>query len=200
MDDRRIIELFLRRDESALRLAQSEYGASLKRIALSVTGDEGVAEECLNDAWLEAWNRIPPNEPYGYLYAFLARIVRCRSIDRMDRENAKKRSAVTTELTQELEDCLPSAVDVHDEAEARRLMRSVNAFLGGLSQKKRSVFLRRYWFFDPIESIAERCGMNAGAVKMTLMRTRRKLWEHLQKEGFAVCPDQGPKGENDEQQ
>lgn len=31
------------------------------------------AEECENDTYLEAWNRIPPHDPTDYLYAFLAR-------------------------------------------------------------------------------------------------------------------------------
>lgn len=184
MDDRRIIELFLRRDESALELAEREYGAGLRRIALGITGDEAIAEECLNDARLAAWNRIPPNEPYGYLYAFLARIVRCGAINRMEREHAQKRSAAMTELTRELEECLPSAVNVENEVAARQLMRSINAFLSGLPKKKRVMFIRRYWFFDSEKQIAELMGTSVGSVKMTLMRVRKQLWERLEKEGF----------------
>ena len=189
MDERRIIELFLRRDESALELAQKEYGAGLKRIALAITSDAGVAEECLNDAWLEAWKRIPPNEPYGHLYAFLARIVRCGAINRMERENAQKRSAAMTELTRELEECLPSKVSVENEVETKQLMRSVNDFLRGLPQRRRGIFIRRYWFFDSEKRIAELFGMSLGSVKMTLMRIRKKLWEHLEREGFTEGSD-----------
>lgn len=185
LDDKRITDLFLARDESALALTQEEYGAALKRIALAVTGDPELADECLNDALFEAWNRIPPAEPYGYLYAFLARIVRFRAINRMEREHALKRSAVMTELTRELEECLPSAANVQLEAESNEFMRSVNAFLASLPAKKRSIFVRRYWFLDPVKRIAELMGTSEGTVKMTLARLRKKLREHLEKEGFA---------------
>ena len=200
MDDKKITDLFLARDESALRLAEEEYGAELRRIALAVTGDRGLADECLNDALLEAWNRIPPAEPYGYLHAFLARIVRFRAINRVEKENALKRSAAMTELTHELEECLPSAVNVQLEAESNEFMRSVNAFLAALPAMKRRLFVRRYWFLDSVKSLAELFGMSEGAVKMTLLRLRKKLRQHLEKEDFAVdaaAQDADPKGEND---
>ena len=184
LDDGKITDLFLERDESALALVQEKYGAALKRIALAVTGDPELAEECLNDALFEAWNRIPPAEPYGYLYAFLARIVRYRAINRMERENALKRSAVMTELTRELEECLPSAANVQLEAESSEFIRCVNAFLALLPARKRNIFVRRYWFFDSVKRIAELTGSSEGTVKMTLLRLRKKLREHLEKEGF----------------
>lgn len=198
MEGRMITELFLKRDESALELACREYGAGLRRIALAITGDEGMAEECLNDALLEAWQRIPPNRPYDYLYAYLARIVRCGAINRMNKESAQKRSAAFTELTHELEECLPSAVNVENEVEARQLMHSVNEFLGGLSERRRGIFIRRYWFFDSEKRIAELFGISVGSVKMTLNRVRKKLLEHLEKEGLTAEQTDKPKGKSNE--
>lgn len=200
MKDKEITDLFLARDETALELVEAEYGAALSRIALAVTGDAGIAEECLNDALLEAWNRIPPAEPYGYLYAFLARIVRFRAINRAEKENALKRSAAMTELTREMEECLPGEENVQLEIESNEFMRSVNEFLALLPARKRKLFVRRYWFFDSVKSIAELSGMSEGAVKMTLLRLRKKLRDHLEKEGFAEereRQDADPKGEND---
>ena len=63
MDDTRIVELFYSRDEIAIAAAAEKYGARLRAIARGVLGDDGAAEECVNDAWLEAWNRIPPHAP-----------------------------------------------------------------------------------------------------------------------------------------
>ena len=125
MNDREIIDLFLERSEDAISRASAEYGERLRRVALGVTGDPGIAEECVNDAYLEAWNRIPPDKPYGYLFAYLGRIVRFSAINRMEREKAQKRSAVLVELTDELADCLPSKADAANEVEAKRLTRSI---------------------------------------------------------------------------
>lgn len=107
------MELFLARDESALSEASSQYGARLMSIAMGVVGDRAAAEECVNDAYLKAWNSIPPNRPYGYLFSYLGRIVRCTAIDRAEHERAQKRGAPVTELTRELSECIPADVVRH---------------------------------------------------------------------------------------
>lgn len=186
MDDRSIVELFLAREERAIELTEAEYGQRLGRIALGITGDERTAEECVNDALFEAWNRIPPSEPYEYLFPFLGRIVRCIAINRAEKERAQKRSAAITELTRELEECLPSGADVQSEAEGRELTRVIEAFLQGLPEEKRNMFIRRYWYFDSVERIAELSGKSSGSVKMLLMRLRKKLAEHLERNGWEI--------------
>ena len=46
------------------------------------------------------------------------------------------------------------------------------------------MFLRRYWYAEPLADIAARYGMSEGAVKASLFRTRQKLRDHLEKEGL----------------
>ena len=58
LDDREIVSLFFRREESALSYTAEKYGGRLKKLSLGITGDRLTAEECENDTYLEAWNRI----------------------------------------------------------------------------------------------------------------------------------------------
>lgn len=44
----------------------------------------------------------------------------------------------------------------------------------------------RYWYFDSVEDIAKRFGFGQSKVKMMLFRTRKKLKEILEKEGYQV--------------
>ena len=86
MEDSEIVQLFLNRDESAIRFSSEKYGARLRVLALGITEDLQTAEECENDTYLQAWKLIPPNEPRTYLYAFLARITRhLRTVSREKR-------------------------------------------------------------------------------------------------------------------
>ena len=62
-EDSRIVEMFFARDERAISAVSDKYGAALRRIAMNILGDDGLAEECENDAYLKAWNTIPPNDP-----------------------------------------------------------------------------------------------------------------------------------------
>ncbi|MBQ3868937.1 MAG: RNA polymerase subunit sigma-70, partial [Clostridia bacterium] len=63
MEDKKITELFIRRDGSAVKYAAEKYGAYLHATARNILGDERDAEECVNDAYMAAWNSIQPNEP-----------------------------------------------------------------------------------------------------------------------------------------
>ena len=60
MTDEEIIELYFRRDPSAIRRTQEKYGMYLRAIASNILCDERDAEECENDAYLELWNAVPP--------------------------------------------------------------------------------------------------------------------------------------------
>ena len=108
MEDSRIVDLYIQRNESAVTETSRKYGTFLRSIAQRITGDKPTAEECENDAYLEAWNTIPPHEPRSYLAAYLSRIVRNISLNRCVERRSLKRSATVCALTDELEMCLPS--------------------------------------------------------------------------------------------
>ena len=50
----------------------------------------------------------------------------------------------------------------------------------------RNVFIRKYYFFDSIEEIAERFGFTESKVKNMLFHTRNKLKNYLIKEGVEI--------------
>lgn len=184
MDDSTIVDLFLLRDESAISFVKEKYGAGIRSIARRVLGDEGAAEECENDTYLEAWSRIPPHEPREYLFAFLSRIARAKALNRAKALSAAKRGAELVALTDELEGMLRSSEDIAGEAMANELARSVSGFLRSMPEEKRRVFVRRYWHMESIPQIAERYGMNVSKVKSLLFRARNELRKHLEKEGY----------------
>ena len=108
MNDGDIVNLFLDRDEKALRVVADQYGKRLHGVSFRITRDRETSEECVNDTYLEAWHRIPPSEPRNYLKAFLYKIVRAKSLIRIIHDHRLKRQAYVDELTTELEQCIPS--------------------------------------------------------------------------------------------
>ncbi len=186
MEDGQIVDLFLARDETAIRRSAEKYGLRLRGLALHIVREAQTAEECENDAYLAAWNAIPPNDPRGYLYAFLARIVRNIALNRCRDRGRLKRDAFVTELSREMEECLPAPDDLESRLDDMALREALNGFLGTLGEEKRNVFLRRYWFLDTVPEIAKRFGMGQSKVKTMLFRTRNQLREYLEKEGYIV--------------
>lgn len=186
MDDGAIVDLYLRRDESAIVRTAEKYGSRLRALAAGVTGDLQTAEECENDAYWEAWRSIPPHEPRDYLYAFLARIARHAALDRCREQARLKRAAHVIQLSAELEQCLPAPDDLGCRLDAIALGEAINGFLSTLSREKRAMFLRRYWYLDSISAIASRFGCSQGRVKTTLFRVRAKLRDYLKQEGYTL--------------
>lgn len=186
MKDTEIVELYIKRDESAVRETNEKYGRKLYKMAYSVLSDKETAEECVNDALLKAWNSIPPNEPREYLLAYLLRITRQIALNRLKASSAIKRSAEFTELTKEMEECLPSGDSVADEVEEKELKEAINRFLDGLTKEKSDVFIRRYWFFDSISEIAKRMGFTKSKVKTMLFRIREELKQYLKDLGCNI--------------
>ena len=180
MDDSRIVELYLSRDESAISLTSEKYGKRLREIAYGIVNDPQTAEECENDTYLSAWQSIPPNRP-ECLSAFLAGITRNLSMKRLREKKAARRGGGERAVPiHELEECLPDDRDMKSDDIAEAL----NAFLGELGETERNVFVLRYWYCLSIKDVAEKYGFGRSKVKMMLLRSREKLTECLKKRGI----------------
>lgn len=184
MEDSKIIALYWLRNENAIRETDRVYGRKLHTLAERILHSPEDAEESVSDTYMKAWDTIPPQRPQ-YFFAYLAKICRNFALGRLDWQNAAKRKAEVVTLTQEMELCIPDPS--HDRRlEGEEIGRVLNGFLESLSRESRMIFLRRYWYADSIQDIARRFGVTQSKVKTQLHRTRRKLYDYLQKEGIYV--------------
>ncbi len=186
LDDYRIVELYLERNDSAINETAEKYGNRLRSLSYTITNDTQTAEECENDTYLHAWNLIPPHEPISYLYAFLARITRNISLSVCRERCRLKRSAHICELSNELEECIPDSYDMEQKIDDIAFAEVINSFLAELDREKRNIFVRRYWYLDSIADISKRFGVSESNVKTTLYRCRNQLRNFLEKEGYAI--------------
>ena len=92
MDDKGIIDLYFARDEKAIDETMKSYNGRLLRFASRFLSDPRDAEECVNDAYVRAWDTIPPNRPNN-LFAYLAALCRNAALDVVKKNSAQKRSA-----------------------------------------------------------------------------------------------------------
>ena len=167
MEDNEIVAALFRRDASALMQLQDKYGPRLHTLALRFLKSREDAEEAVNDAYLRTWSTIPPRQP-EHLFAYVARLCRYAAL-----------------VTEELCQCLPDPAPQR-QAEGAEIGAAINAFLSTLEPEKRKMFLLRYWYGDPVRTVAERCGVGESKVKTTLFRLRKDLKNHLEKEGIAL--------------
>jgi RNA polymerase sigma-70 factor (ECF subfamily) len=182
MEDLQIIELYWSRNEEAIQETNTKYGRFLHSIALNILSNQQDSEECVSDTYCKAWNVIPPQKPNS-LAAYLGRIVRNLSINRWHEKRAQKRYNGAELLISELSDCVPSSNSVEKGIEVRELSEVISDWLCTLSQDNRVLFLRRYWFGDPLNKLADECGTTINKLAGRLYRLRQSLKNILKSEG-----------------
>lgn len=180
MDSTQIIALLETRSETAIEMAQRQYGPLCRGIARNLLKNEEDVEECLNDTWHALWNAIPPSKPEN-LAAFTAKITRNLAMKRLAYLRAEKRQAQIVPYD-ELSQCLPAGQTPEELLMGKELAEILAHFISKLDPNSKDLFLRRYWFFDSIETIARGFGMSERRVATKLFRIRKKLKDHLAKE------------------
>lgn len=186
MTDERIIELFQKRDEQAIRESMASYGSYCRAVASGILPDPADAEEAVADTWLTVWDLIPPHCP-RYLRLFLGRITRNHAISIWRRNNAGSRGGGQTALAlEELGECAAAEGSPEAVVDIKELTRTITAFLKNEPAVRRSVFLRRYFYLEDIPAIAHRHDLTESNVRMMLSRTRQKLRKYLIQEGYIL--------------
>ena len=178
MNDSEIIDLFYMRSEQAIIELSVKYGNVCNKVAKNILNNILDAEECVNDAYLGAWNAIPPAHP-NPLLTYICKIVRNISLKIYYKKEASKRSSHYTIAMEEIEACIADPNTVEAEIEARELARIIESFLDTLTVENRVIFMRRYWFSDSCKDIAGFVGLSEKNVSVRLTRIRQKMKDYL---------------------
>ena len=185
MTDTEIINLFFERSEQAITELDKKHGSAVARVARNILGNTQDAEECVNDTYLGTWNAIPPHKP-SPLRTFVCKIARNLATKKYHSNTADKRNSQYDLALDELEEYLSDSDSVEKAYEAQELKEAINGFLATLSYSDRFIFMRRYWYSDPVQDIAKMAHSTNNSVTVRLFRIREKLRLYLEKEGLLV--------------
>ena len=180
MQDQEILDLFFARDEQAIAVCERQFGPDCKRLSMGILHSESDADECVNDTWLKAWNAIPPKRP-SPLRAFLLRVTRNLSINRLRYNHSECRDRSLTVALGELEGCIPMP-----EEHSPELAALLSEFLRTLPEQERLLFMGRYFHALPVEELARRLGMKANTASVKLHRVREALRVYLNERRYRV--------------
>jgi len=186
MDDEQIVELYWKRDERALEETDFKYKKYLSLVAYNIVHDTLDCEECLNDTYVGAWNAIPPSKP-NVLKAFLTTIMRRIAVNRFH-HNLRK-SSVSSEMSvslSELEEFISDDKDVETEIDTAILGKVISDFIRSLSERRRFIFMSRYYVANPIDTIAKDLNVSRSKVNKELASIKNALKEKLEMEGYTL--------------
>ena len=185
MTDTEIVNLFFERSEQAIDELAKKHGSAVARVARNILGNEQDTEECVNDTYLGTWNAIPPHRP-SPLRTFVCKIARNLATKKYHSNTAVIRNSQYNLALDDLEEILADSNSVEDAYEAKELRAAINGFLATLNPSDRFLFMRRYWYSDPVKDIAKMAHSTANSVTVRLFRIREKLRHYLVKEGLLV--------------
>lgn len=185
MDDLKIIDLYLSRSEDAIIETDLKYGKLCRYVAMNILRNNEDSEECINETYFSAWNVIPPQMPKK-LSAFISRITRNLALKKYEYNSAAKRNPEVLVSLTELDECVSGSDYVETELENKRIEKAINDFLWQQDNDKRTVFILRYWYFEPIAGICKRCGLSQSKITSMLYHTRQDLKRYLISEGIEL--------------
>ena len=152
MKDDEIIDLFLARDENAIRELSAKYHPYCYKIAWNLLANREDTEECLNDTWFLTWSRIPPVHP-PVLAHFCGRITRNLCIDRLRKRFAGKRPDVhIADVLGEM-DQLNVTYTMDDQMAEKELLQVINDFLGNIVLNNRFHLSKKNMFTTGVINI-----------------------------------------------
>ena len=121
------------------------------------------------------------DEKYGRLLQSISYSL----LDRFRATHRQKRGGMG-QILEELTECIPGGESPQEAYENRELARVINGFLEELDEEKRRMFVRRYFYSDSVDAIANRLKVSVSKVKTTLFRLRGELKRRLEEEGISL--------------
>ncbi len=183
ISDEEIIELYWKRDETAITANDNKYGKLLFEIAYNILCDKYECDECKNDTYFGIWNAIPPERPL-FFKAYTVKMMRYIAINRYKKNTSKKR--VPSHLTiaiDELEFALRSNESVEKDKELGRL---ISEYLRGISQHHRYIFISRFYIANSVDAIAKELGVSSSSVYKSIEKTKKGLQAYLERKGVYI--------------
>jgi len=180
---RELVGRAARGDRQALRRLYDLYSPSAMAIALRMLKNRPVAEEVVQDTFVEVWRRAREYDASrGTVSAWIATIARTRALDRLRADArlaaAKEKAAAQPET--------PSVAPLELAVERQQRER-VNAALGTLPPEQRLAIELAYFDGLTQREIAEKLGQPLGTVKTRVRLAMEKL-------AVVLCGPQGDGG------
>ena len=186
MDDKELIGMFLRREETAVAEAERTYGGLCLKVAENILGDKQFAQECVNDALLRMWETIPPNEPLN-MAGYALRLTRNIALNRYTELRAMKRGGGRVEVAlSQLGDVASSIGSPEQALLDNELADLIEGFILSLPERNQRIFIEKFVYFMNNNEIAKKEGRTGRSVTNALGRMKIKLKEFLESEGYSI--------------
>ncbi len=180
MDEREALRKLKRKDEKALEWFIERYAAYVNTIIYNIIGrsmSTSDIEEVSSDVFFTLWVNAKNISP-GKAKAYLGGVARNKA-----KESTRK---IGSEIPLEEDVILVSESDPEQDFEEREQARFIRETVLAMQYPDREIFLRYYYYYQPVAEIAAEMNIHISTVKMKLHRGRKALKEKLSKGGYTI--------------
>ena len=173
-------------DSAALEALYDRYASTVLGVALKVLGDQGMAEDVLQETFWRVWRSAATFQAErGSFTSWLFRITRNLAIDTYRRRNVRPHAMADAEDSESVFDQTPDPdADVAEQTQAILKHRQVRSALTSLPQVQRQVIELAYFYGMTRQEIAEATGEALGTIHTRARLGLQKLREELENEKF----------------
>lgn len=169
MTEDRALKKLQHGSEDALAWFITKYTPYVSTVVYNIIGstmDSADIEEVTSDVFFVLWNNAKKIKPPS-VRAYLGTVARNMA------KNKLRDSAVAFPLEDDILLVDPHTPETH--LEQRELNQAVRRAVLSMGQPDREIFLRFYYYCQPLADISEEMGINLSTVKTRLRRGREKL-------------------------
>lgn len=169
-EDTRLVTRCARGDDGALAELYERHGRVAKRTAWQVLRDEALAEDAVQEAFLQLWRGAAAFDPRrAAVSTWICVLVHRRAVD-LARREARRRETDTHPAPVD-----PASYTAEEVVVLREEQRRVRAAVAGLSARQRQVVELAYWGGLTQTQLAERLGVPLGTIKSRMSDALRRL-------------------------
>ena len=188
MTEEKALKQMQQGSQEALCLLIERYTPYVSTVIHNIIGSsmaQADIEETTADVFFTLWQNAKKVRVQS-LKSYLAAVARNLALKKYQYNTAAKRSSTYDVALDEIAEIVASANTVEQEIETQELTRMLEAYMDGLSQENRVIFMRRYWYSDSYEDIAAQVGLTVKNVSVRLVRMRKALRTYLAERGVTV--------------
>ena len=168
-------------DPTALRELYQQEERRAFALAYRVVGDAAAAEDAVQEAFAQLWERSGKlSVEGGRIESLLMTIVRRRAVDLVRRRGRMEKPLPDPDLLEQIDERATALLDsVEDHLTTAGLRSALKAALASLPAEQRVIVNHAYFGHLKLREIAEREGLPLGTVKSRLRLGMAKLTETM---------------------